>query len=139
MQKRGGKPGQAWSLDLIIAVVIFVVVMTLFYTLLVREPKADITLLKREGKYISDRLPVGSGGGNCSFIDGRYVDIDQIQKCYLSDADQFKQENNIKSRFCIYMTDQNGRVITIDNRTGFGFNDLNISGVPCGEQAIGVD
>ncbi len=132
------KNAQAWSLDLVVAVAIFVIVMTLFYSLLVREPKADINNLQREGKYISERLYLGSGGGNCSFIDGKYVDGQKLANCFHTNPEDFRKENNIKGKFCIYITDQKGKIITVDNRTGFGFPDLTVSGVPCGKWANGT-
>lgn len=66
--------------------------------------------------------------------------------CYFSgDSAKFRKDNNINAKFCIYITDKQGRIITLtdendDKFSGFGFNDLqlytDVDGNPvyCGEK-----
>ncbi|MFH1073202.1 MAG: hypothetical protein V1743_07280 [Nanoarchaeota archaeon] len=130
------KKAQTWSIDLIIAVVIFILIIAIFYTLLVREPKADIADLKSSGKYIGDKINTQLGSGDCAFMKDNEIDPEKLERCFNSDPEKFMRENNINSKFCIFVIDQNGRLITVgssDNaRVGFGYSELNISGTLCG-------
>ena len=127
------RKAQAWSIDLIIAVVIFILVMTIFYTLLVREPKTDVRALQKEAQIISEKLQSSQSGGDCAFINGKDIDITKMRRCYNEKSpEEFARETNIENKFCIYLIDQNGRVVSIDNRTGWGYGDLNISNTSCG-------
>lgn len=130
------RKAQAWSIDLIIAVVIFVLVIMIFYTLLVREPKADVKTLQKESRIIADKISDTNSASDCAFLDGKDIDTNKMKSCFnLTSPRQFKDENNINSRFCIFMVDQNGKLISVDGRMGYGDPELNLSGTMCGERA----
>jgi hypothetical protein len=127
--------GQAWSIDLIIAVVIFVLVITIFYTLLVREPKPDVKALQRDAKLIVDKISDPNNPDDCSFIKGKDIDTVKMKNCFNATTyGEFKETYNLEHKFCIFIVDQNGRVVTINGSMGFGFPELNISGTLCGQQ-----
>ncbi|MBU1976246.1 MAG: hypothetical protein KKG59_07630 [Nanoarchaeota archaeon] len=132
MQKSKSK-AQAWSIDLIIAGVIFILVITIFYTLLAREPKADLQELKREGNFIGKKL-ADPLAGDCAFLEDNEVNPEKIVACYATLPEDFKKENNINSKFCIYLVDQEGKIITVGGRVGFGDEDLTLT-----EDGVGGD
>lgn len=132
------RKAQAWSIDLIIAVVIFILVMTIFYTLLVREPKTDVRALQKEGQIITEKLQNTQGAGDCAFLKGKDIDVTKMRNCFaMKTPEEFARENNLENKFCVYLIDQNGRIVSVDNKTGWGYSDLNISNVSCGQVYVG--
>ena len=132
------KKGQAWSIDLIIAAVIFILIIAIFYTILSKEPGSDVEQLKREGGFIATKLADGSAAP-CSFIVDKEVDPQKLKDCFSGTPEQFKKDNNIRNKFCIFLVDQNGRLITVEDtgdktyhRTGFGYPDLLVGNTSCG-------
>ncbi|MBN1645820.1 hypothetical protein JW868_02155 [Candidatus Woesearchaeota archaeon] len=128
------RKGQTWSIDLIIASVIFVLIITIFYALLSRGGNDKEKLLGDEAKHISSNIMVEAGGTNpCLFLDGNEIDRNVLSECYdPTKIQQFKQAANIKTKFCIYIEDQNGRIISVNNMTGFGDSELLVGNQPCG-------
>ena len=138
-KSRGGSTGQTWSIDLIIAVVIFVLIITIFYALLSRPDSSTEEALSDEAKYISTRVLKETGSQNpCAFLDRSKIDRTKLQECFQhQNIDVFREQNAVEQGFCIYIEDQNGRIISVNNMTGFGDSDLNVSGVPCGQTYSG--
>jgi hypothetical protein len=127
---------QAWSIDLIIAVVIFILVITIFYTLLVREPKTDVKSLQKEARTIANKISDPNSDSPCSFLNGKDIDANKMKECFnTTPYKTFKEQNNLENKFCIFMVDQNGRVITVDGKMGYGYPELNVSGTMCGKDA----
>jgi Xaa-Pro aminopeptidase len=54
-------------------------------------------------------------------MNGKDIDADKMKQCFATtNYKEFKEMNNLENKFCIFMVDQNGRVITIDGKMGFG-------------------
>ncbi|MFH1401006.1 MAG: hypothetical protein ABIH41_05805 [Nanoarchaeota archaeon] len=132
------RSGQSWSLDLIIAVVIFILIVTIFYTLLISEPRSEVDTLKSGGRHVLDKLDVETNTGPCAFVKDGVIDRAKAKSCYeTQEPDGWAQANNVDSKYCIFILDQNNHIISIENRTGFGNSELNVSDTPCGTNFAG--
>jgi hypothetical protein len=135
-KKRGH--GQSWSLDIILAFVVFVLVIGIFYTLL-NDNKGDRTHdLTLESKTVVSNLDASNGqNNNLTIIDDGDIDNTELTTLYDSDYETLKRELGIRGEFCIYIVDQYGNLITAELSNGsqvgsFGSDDYNVNGQPCG-------
>jgi len=124
--------GQSLSIDLLIAVMIFLAVIGIFYYLSTRTtPAEDGELLQSEALKLSTKL---QDPNELGVIDEyRNLDIDKLEELYEKNASELQRELGLRSRFCIYIIDSNGDILVINNRNGVGFSDISIDGVPCGQ------
>jgi hypothetical protein len=134
-KKRG--QGQSWSLDIILAFVVFVLIIGIFYALLSNDKKdktADLTL---ESKTVVSSLDAANGqNNNLTVIDQGIVEPNKLQKLYESDYMTLKRQLGIKGDFCIYLIDQYGGIIVVNTSAGqvgsFGGGNFTINGKSCG-------
>lgn len=135
MEKRG--QGQSWSLDIILAFVIFMLIVGIFYTLLNNNKKTEISDVQLEASTLSGNLD-GSSGINSSLkiIENGVVDDQKLKELYDANYLGLKNQFGLRGDFCIYMVDQYGNLVAINTssglKNGFGGSDLIINGRPCG-------
>jgi len=137
-KKRG--QGQSWSLDIILALVVFVLIVGIFYTLLSQNKSGQAKDLSLESNTIVSNLDSNTGlNTNLTVMDNGAVNQDKIQTLYGSDYNTIKQQLGIRGDFCIYMIDQYGNIITVQTNNkgtvaGFGSGNSNftVNGQPCG-------
>lgn len=121
------KRGQTWSFDLIVAVVIFVVVVGVFYTILNRsdEKVIDTQALETDAKSISQQL-------NCDvtpihppcFIEGGEINQTKLEAVASLSYSQLKQLLGTSEDFCIYLLDEQDRIIPVNGSIpGIGDSD----------------
>jgi hypothetical protein len=128
--------GQSWSMDLVIAVVIFGFMAIIFVSLMVIKDKPSIEDLKQSAQDINDKLqdPVGLCG---PIIQGQNLTLAQLRCLSGQDYSTLKEQLGIRSDFCIYLEDSNGNLYIINNGTanltGIGNSALTVSGTPCGQ------
>lgn len=136
LKKRG--QGQSWSLDMILAVVVFILIIAVFYSLLSSNKGTTKTdTLQKESNTILSALDSSTGLNNSyAVINKGNIDPQKLQELYSSDYGALKQQLGLRGDFCIYVVDQNGNIITvIANGTelaGFGNGNLSINDIPCG-------
>jgi len=131
------KKGQNWSLDLILGIVIFILILSLFYMLLTRNESVDVKILKTKGNTILNIFDSQKSNLHLTILDGDTINKTKIEELYGSDSyEDIKKDLGLTGDFCIIVEDSNGRVIAINTSTGykygFGNPDLNVSGFPCG-------
>ena len=133
MQRRG----QGFSIDLLFAVVIFILIITLFYSLLSDSKDNDTSGLQYEADVLSAQLSdesstnekyvvVVKGEINSLAIAKLYDDIS-------NDYDDVREELNIQGDFCIFLEDEEGKLIPIGNKTSAGSPDLSLGEYDCNE------
>lgn len=131
------KRGQTWSFDLIVAVVIFIVVVGIFYSILNKnnEGVVDTQALESNAKSISYKL-------NCdvSPYPPCFIEKGEINKVKLDDTlamsyDDLKDSLGVEDDFCIYILDEENRVIPFsDAHSGIGSDDYLLKlGTSCSE------
>ena len=125
--------GQSWSMDIVLAVVIFgFIAVTLTSFALLDRP--DIQTLQQDAQQISSEL-----GQSFSQCDGRQVfrgnalDANATECLFEQNYTDLKQQFRTQENFCIYLEDQNGRIIQVAGKNSIGSDEVNVSGVPCGQ------
>ena len=130
------KQGQTWSMDLIIAVVIFIAVVAAFYAFLSSSTDEDsVVALQDTAKTAGRRLncDVQTGDGTCVINKGS-VNSTQLEALSGIDYVDLKDELGIQDEFCIYIKDLDGNLIPIGARSGVGSSTLILSdGIRCNE------
>ncbi len=133
--------GQAWSIDLVVGVLIFLLVIGLFYSLLSRNVNDDTTQIKIESESIANRL---SDNSEYSLLENGEINSDKIKDFSNKNIDQLKAELGVKNDFCIFFEDDAGHIIPIvvNGSSGqeiyysIGSQDINVSGCECGTQVV---
>ncbi len=136
MSKRGEKnmnKGQMWSVDVIIGIVIFVSVITLFYTTL-SESGSDVRQnLAANADTVVTKF---TQDPNLKVVNDNTLNTSKLEKLSKMNYSELKRELNVQGEFCIYLQGEDGRLIPIGNKSGIGKNKgttINISnGVKCG-------
>jgi len=114
MQVKNRK-SQAWSADVMIAAVVFLLgVIIFFYIITVSTENKKIEELSREADTISNIIVVSEGetADDCSFVVGSRVDEGKLAAC--SNYDQLKTALGARNDFCIHFEDKDGNIIDID-------------------------
>ncbi|MFH1211506.1 MAG: hypothetical protein V1659_01090 [Candidatus Woesearchaeota archaeon] len=131
--------GQAWSTDLIIATIIFVLVIAVFYSLMTSQKSDAPDELEIEAKSLASKLDSSESPNAYSIIDNNEVDKELAEELYSADYDTLKKEFGVGNEFCIYMEDANGNLVPVGNRYSVGNDDeeVLVGEIPCGE-VVGV-
>ncbi|MEM4637841.1 MAG: hypothetical protein QXK76_02320 [Candidatus Woesearchaeota archaeon] len=135
MKKRG--IGQSWSLDIILAIVIFMLIIGIFYALLNNNKKSNIYDIQIEANIIANSLDSGSGTqSDLTIINNGIIDNTKLEELYGKSYDEIKKKFGLKGDFCIYIVDQYGNIISVNSggklKNAFGSQDLKINDLPCG-------
>ncbi len=131
--------GQAWSMDLVIGVLIFLLAVGIIYSILSARSDDNTRSLKLQSEVVATKLTndptvLVTNGNRLSMTS--LVGLAQRAE---TDYAGLKQELGVEHDFCIYLVDENGKLTYItdgsSNYTGIGpgRDDVNISGVRCGE------
>ncbi len=124
------RKGQSWSIDVIIAVIIFILIITVFYSVISSKNKSDSTTdLKQESFAISSKLRSKSSA--TSIMENGEISLDKLEELCMMGYEKAKEELGVEDDFCIYFEDQNGDIIPIPcgatQKAGFGDPSINIS------------
>ena len=137
-KKRG--QGQSWSMDIILAFVVFVLIIGIFYALLSHNKKDKTTDLALESSTVVSNLDLANGQNtNLTIIQGGNIDTLKLGELYKSDYLSIKKQLGIKGDFCIYVVDQYGNLITVNDSGStyigsFGNGNYTVNGQPCGSR-----
>lgn len=129
------KKSQAWSMDIMLAVVIFIGAALFFYLILNNSQGTEINALQDDASKVINALVSDDSG--IGIINGNEVNTTKLKDLLSEDYESIKQKLRIESEFCIFMEDGDGNIIYIDtnseqNPTGIGSEIINVSDVPCG-------
>ncbi len=124
------KLGQGWSLDAIVAIIIFVVLIIValwFLTFAVQNNRVEE--LKAEGETIPEVL---EGDDPFGFIEGKQIDKDRLQEFADLPYDEIRKQLGIKGDFCIHLQDEDGNLINISpDRAAIGSGKARIGNFAC--------
>jgi len=127
------KKSQAWSMDIIFAVVIFIGAFFTFYFLAKPSAQASVEGLQKDAQQVISEV---SGTSPVSVIIAGKVNETRLLGLVQQDYADIKRQLRIEGDFCIHFEDQSGNVIYIEkteteNVTGLGSPKINISDIPC--------
>jgi hypothetical protein len=109
------RKAQTWSFDLIIAVVLFIVVVAVFYSFLSADRYQDTTSRLESGaELIINELNCDAGGSDdyCIITKGR-VSEESLTKLSGANYDQVKTSLGVTGEFCIYLRSADGTLVPL--------------------------
>ena len=113
------KKSQTWSMDLMIAMVIFIGVIFVFYIILSTNGDNKIRELKDDALIVAENINITKN-------------ISQIEELLGEDYSELKKKLRVKNEFCIFLEDEEGNVIYLSqDRPGMGSGKIKISEVKC--------
>jgi hypothetical protein len=125
------KRGQTWSMDIVLAVVIFgFISVSITSFALLDEPDTDS--LQRTAQSVDSRLDSPFIGCNATISNG-VIDKSAIECLSDKSYADVKKEINADGNFCIFLEDEEGKIIPIKNKTGIGGEEITVGGKPCGQ------
>ena len=124
---------QSWSIDITLGVVIFIAAFFVFYALLNANPDAKARNLQEEASLIIKQ--VGSEEAPLRIVDNKEINVSRINGLKSISYEELKRKLRIEGDFCIYMEDEKGNLVLINNSyKGVGSPDINLSGTPCSQK-----
>jgi hypothetical protein len=125
------KNTQAISLDLILAIFIFMIIMVgFFYIVNNMTGQKTSTVVKVESEYLPRMLEENSS--STSFVEGNKIKVSALYNLTGKNYTELKNELGMKNDFCIYFVDEEGYLVKINNKTGLGSPRFKINNTPCG-------
>lgn len=113
------RQGQTWSFDLLIAVVLFVIIVAVFYAFLAQNSSDDATEKLQSGaKTIGYNLNCDLSSSQHCVIDNNQINNAKLQTLWdnyqNAGYEELQKELNIQGDFCIYFRDQQGFLVPIE-------------------------
>ena len=128
-KKRNKMRSQAFSMDIMLAVIIFIGTVFFFYAILsnTQGSKAD-ELQSEASKVLADLL----SNPGLKITDGNMINATKLEE-FLGNYSGLKGKLKANNDFCIYFEDEDGNVMFINStHTGIGSATINVSNIPCG-------
>lgn len=127
------RKSQAWSVDVILAVVIFMGAFFLYYAIANSSSSSDVTALKADASSVIKQ--VSNEGDPLSIVSKQEINITKVSELKDMNYDELKSQFRVEGNFCIYIEDEKGNLVMINNSyRGVGSPNINISGVPCSQK-----
>jgi len=125
--------GQSWSIDIALAVIVFIGGFFMFYLILYSSPNEKAKSLKEEAATVIKQ--VAAEDAQLNVISMNEVNISKINKLKNINYDELKRMFRIEGDFCLYFEDDKGNLVLINNSyRGVGSALINLSGVPCSQK-----
>ncbi len=140
--------GQSWSMDLVIAVVVFGFIAVVTYSLLLIEQAPSIDELRLRSQTIQERLADGKLE-DCNAIlanrvplritENQTITQAELECLYDKTPEEIRTALNIQGKFCIYVEDAEGTVLLVKDldaaaifyRVAVGDPELTVANTAC--------
>jgi len=124
------KTSQAFSMDIMIAIIIFIGTIFVFYSVIYSKQDNKVEDLQDEASIVLKN--VVSEDSDVGIVDGTEVNETKLRQLLGEDYATIKERIRVESDFCIFLEDENGDIIYISpGQPGVGSNKIRISDVPC--------
>ena len=124
---------QSWSIDIVLGVIIFIAAFFIFYSILNSNPNATASNLKEQASIIIKQTT--TEGSAVAIINNNEINVSKFSELKNLSYDELKRMLRVEGDFCIYLEDENGNVVLINNSfRGIGSPKINLSGVPCSQR-----
>jgi hypothetical protein len=118
--------GQAWSIDIVIGVVLFLILLAVVYTLVATSTTGNIEL-RRNADIIHTTLDkTRTNNPGTAFISGNVIDPDELEVFMAKQYDEIKNSLGITGDFCIVITYVNEGIYNTTDKMTFGKPDHNL-------------
>ena len=118
------KKAQTVTLDLIVGISIFITAVVLFYYLF----GMDVTKTEEEDAAAA----IIEGLDGTSYFEDGQLESDEIETLSALSCKELKQLFETNKNVCIYVTDNNGHLVTLDDKPAIGCPGIEIQGRVCG-------
>ena len=123
---------QTWSIDIVLGILLFLSAFFIFYSLLNQNFDTKANNLKQDASSVINE--VSSGDSLSRIVDNNEVNISKINILKNISYDELKSRFRIEGDFCIYMEDDQGNIVLINNSyKSIGAPTINVSGTPCSQ------
>ena len=126
------KKSQSWSIDVTLGVIIFMAAFFVFYALLSAGPNAKMGNLKEDATTVIRQ--VASEESPLSIVVNNSLNANKLDELKNLSYDELKRRLRIEGDFCIYIEDEKGNIIPVNNYKGVGASSINLSGTPCSQK-----
>ena len=123
------RKSQAWSMDIMIAFIIFIGTIFVFYSIVSNKQSVKDDELQDDASKVLEN--VVSEDPDLGIVDGIEVDDIKLQELLEEDYSELKKKLRIENEFCIYLEDEEGNVIPIQDQSGVGSGKIKIGGEGC--------
>ena len=124
---------QSWSVDIITAVVVFIVAFFIFQFSLNTNPNAKAKNLKEEASAVIKQ--VASDEAIIRVVDNNEINESKLAELKNLDYNELKRNLRIEGDFCLYLEDDSGNIVLINNSyKGIGSPNINLSNTPCSQR-----
>ena len=124
------RDSQAWSLDIMLAVIIFLGTVLFFYAILDTTQGTKAEELQDEASKVL--TGISSEDSGVGIMDGNKINATKLEEL-LGNYSSIKSKLKVENDFCIYFEDENGNILYINaTAIGLGSGIINVSGIPCG-------
>jgi len=121
---------QTWSMDVMLAVVIFIGTILIFYSTLTSNKESSVEDLQTDAAKILESI--ASEDPDIGIMNGSILDDKKLEELLGEDYELIKEKIRVKSDFCIYIEDENGNILYIaPGQPGIGSPKIQISTIPC--------
>ena len=121
-ETKQNKKAQAWSIDIVIGVIIFLVVIVAVYTLVATSPLGNLEL-RRDADLINAKLDRTrtTDPDIPSLFSGNIILEDNINALLAENYEELRQKLGIKGDFCIVITYMHGGIYNLSpTHTSYG-------------------
>ena len=117
--------GQAWSIDIIIAVVLFVAAFMFFYVTISGAPTSETTaILIEDGEQLATML---TSDTELSVVKENKLSDSKVIKVSDISYEEIRRIAGLKSDFCIHFEDESGNIINVTGVQSIGNSEVNIT------------
>lgn len=125
---------QSWSVDILLAVIVFMVAFFIVYGILNTNPNAKAGSLKQEASDVVKQI-----ASEESLIrvvdDNNEVNESRLGELKNMEYIELKKKLRVEGDFCIYFEDENGNIVLInDTYKGIGTSNIEIGSTPCSQR-----
>ena len=129
-KSRKFRNSQAWSLDVMLAVIIFIGTVFFFYAILDTTQGTKAEELQDEASKVL--TGISSEDSGVGIMDGNKINTTKLEEL-LGNYSSIKSKLKVENDFCIYFEDEDGNILYINaTTTGLGSGIINVSDIPCG-------
>jgi len=125
------KTSQAWSMDIMIAIVLFIGTIFVFYSVLSAKQSPKTDELQDDASIVLESIV--SEDSDIGILNGAEVNETKLEELLGMEYSEIKKKMRVENEFCIFLEDEEGNVIYItQDQPGIGSQEIEIGGKPCG-------
>lgn len=117
-------------MDVMIAVIVFMGAFLIFYVMINASHNSKNEQLKSDASTVNKII--SSQDSKLRIVDKNQINVSRLNELKNMSYDELKRFFRIDGEFCIYLEDEQGNIMTINNTyKGIGTSDIIIDGSPC--------